>query len=141
MDRCGREHLTQRDATRVGDGIYGDQPPASGKLEGRRRVEVTDPHDPARTIADIDHIENGVLWEEKSATTAGNIDTWIGKHLDGKVNSYLDARQYLPGYEQAPIGFRFTTPGADPAFKTAVEDAVARLRAADPDVNIKLEWK
>ncbi|HEY8372661.1 MAG TPA: hypothetical protein VIL00_07955 [Pseudonocardiaceae bacterium] len=116
------------------------QSQGSVNLEGKRELVVDDPKDPGRTITDIDHIENGVLWEEKSAVTAADINKWISKHIYKKFNSYLDARQYIPGYEQAPIGFRFTNPGADPAFKAAVESAVAKLRADNPGVKIIVEW-
>ncbi|GAA2608220.1 hypothetical protein SMC26_29165 [Actinomadura fulvescens] len=110
------------------------------RLEGRRDYVVDDPDVPGRTITDIDHIEKGVLWEEKSATNAGDINRWVAKHIDKKFSSYLDARQHLSGYEKAPIGFRFTSSGADPAFRAAVESAVARLRAAHPGEKILLEW-
>lgn len=106
-------------------------------LEGLRDYVVDDPADPGRTITDVDH---KTLWEEKSAMTAGDINKWVAKHIDKKFGSYLDARQYMPGYEQAPIGFRFTRAGATPEFRGAVEDAVNRLRASHPDVTIRLEW-
>lgn len=112
----------------------------STRLEGERDYVVDDPADPGRTITDIDHIEKGVLWEEKSATDAQNIDAWVSKHVDGKFARYLEARQHVTGYENAPIGFRFTSPGATPAFRAAVENAVANLRAANPGVRILLEW-
>lgn len=80
------------------------------------------------------------MWEEKSATTAGDINKWVAKHIDKKFSSYLDARQYIPGYEQAPIGFRFTRAGATPEFRAAVEDAINRLRESHHDVTIRLEW-
>ncbi|WP_149261558.1 hypothetical protein [Actinomadura sp. K4S16] len=109
-------------------------------LEGQRDYVVDDPAVPGRTITDIDRIQDGVLWEEKSATNAGDIGRWVAKHIDKKFSSYLDARQYMVGYEQAPIGFYFTTPDADPAFRSEVESAVERLRLAYPSEQILLEW-
>jgi hypothetical protein len=101
---------------------------------------VNDPDVVGRTITDIDNVERGVLWEEKSATTAQNIDNWVSKHIDRKFRAYLEARQHLAGYEDAPIGFRFTRPGADPTFKSKVENALDVLRRAHPDVDIRLDW-
>jgi hypothetical protein len=114
--------------------------PETSSLEGKRDYVVDDPADPSRTITDIDRIEDGALWEEKSATSAVNIDKWVAKHIDKKFDSYLEARQHLPGYEEAPIGFKFTEPAADPEFRSAVEDAVDGLRKSHPDVTIRLEW-
>jgi hypothetical protein len=111
-----------------------------GRLEGRTEIMVNDPAVVGRTITDIDRVEGGVLWEEKSATTAQNIDNWVRKHVDRKFQAYLEARQHLEGYEDAPIGFRFTKPGAAPDFKAAVEKALGDLRNANPDVDIRLDW-
>ncbi|MGI5207880.1 hypothetical protein ACQEU6_40690 [Spirillospora sp. CA-108201] len=116
---------------------------AAGKptrLEGQRDYVVDDPAVPGRTITDIDRIQGGVLWEEKSATHASDVGRWVAKHIDKKFSSYLDARQYIVGYEQAPIGFHFTSPGADPVFRSEVESAVERLRQAYPTEQILLEW-
>jgi hypothetical protein len=46
------------------------------------------------------------LWEEKTATGQDprmNVQSWVQKNLAGKLDSYLRARQYLPGYEAHPI--------------------------------------
>jgi hypothetical protein len=40
-------------------------------------------------------------------------------YVVGKLNSYTRARQYLTGYENAPLGLDFTQPGATPEFKAA----------------------
>jgi len=53
-----------------------------------------------------------------------------------KFNAYLEARQYLRGYENARIGFDFTNPGMDPPLRSAIEQAIADLRRAHPDVEI-----
>src|SRR5262245_15771406 len=54
--------------------------PQSGPLEGARGVEVRDPVT-GRLITDIDLVENGVLWEEKSAVFATDIAKWVRKHI------------------------------------------------------------
>ncbi|GEM34269.1 hypothetical protein NN3_52760 [Nocardia neocaledoniensis NBRC 108232] len=72
--------------------------------DGDREVQIDDPNDTSRTITDIDEVKNGVLWEEKSATNAADVDKWIAKQVEKKLGSYIDARQYIDGYEQAPIG-------------------------------------
>lgn len=108
-----------------GDGTGEGAASKPTRLEGRRDYVVD---------------EDGVLWEEKSATNAGDIGRWVAKHIDKKFSSYLDARQYMVDYEQAPIGFRFTSPGADPSFRYEVESAVERLRQANPNEQIMLEW-
>ncbi|TML21063.1 MAG: hypothetical protein E6G35_17990 [Actinobacteria bacterium] len=115
--------------------------PPTGSLEGERDFVVDDPNVPGRTITDIDHIEGNTLWEEKSATRAGNIQDWVNKHIIRKFNSYLDARQYLPAfYHNARIGFRFTSPGMDPTLRSAIDSAVAQLRQAHPNVEIVTEF-
>ncbi|MCU1646871.1 MAG: hypothetical protein JWN03_7146 [Nocardia sp.] len=108
--------------------------------EGNSEVQIDQPDNLSRTITDIDRVKDGVLWEEKSATDAGNVSKWVDKQVDKKLESYIDARQYINGYEDAPIGLRFTTPGADPSFKTAVENAVADLRSKHPGVTILVQW-
>jgi hypothetical protein len=122
------------------DGEGTTEQPENNGLEGKRDYIVDDPTDPGRTITDIDRIESDTLWEEKSATSASDIDKWVTKHIDKKFQSYLDARQHMPGYEQAPIGFRFTEPVTDPEFQSAVEAAVDGLRTSHPNVAIYLEW-
>lgn len=109
-------------------------------LEGARDHVVDDPKDSGRTITDIDHVQDGVLWEEKSAINATNVDRWTAKHIDKKFDAYLEARQNLPGCEEAPIGFRFVEPNPDPEFKLAVEQSINKLKESYPDVKICLEW-
>jgi hypothetical protein len=50
----------------------GGNAPQSGSLEGMRGVEVRDPAT-GNLITDIDVVENGVLWEEKSAVFATDV--------------------------------------------------------------------
>ncbi|MER6971125.1 putative T7SS-secreted protein [Nocardioides sp. NPDC000445] len=111
-----------------------------GCLEGKTDHQVMDPTNPERTITDIDRIENGVLWEEKSATKAMDPDKWIDKHVNGKFERYMEARQHMPGYDNAPIGFDFTSPGMDPGFRAGVESAIEALRQANPGVDIRVRF-
>lgn len=108
--------------------------------EGDNDVVIDEPGNLSRTITDIDAVENGVLWEEKSATDAGNVPKWVDKHVTRKLESYLEAQQYIAGHETSPIGLRFTEAGADPQFKAAVEKAVDDLRTKHPNAEIHLEW-
>jgi hypothetical protein len=111
-----------------------------GALEGSTDLQVFDPADPGRVITDIDRIENQTLWEEKSATWATDERAWIQKQVVDKFNRYLEARSYLPGYEDAPIGFDFTSPGVNPGFKAGIEKAISELRQANPEVTILVRW-
>ena len=112
---------------------------SAGSFEGSRSLEVTDPAT-GNTITDIDSITDGVRWEEKSALFANNIESWISKHITSKFNSYMEARKLLPGYENAPIGFKFSGKPVDQAFQNAIVEAIESLRAANPGVDIRLEW-
>lgn len=104
-------------------------------------VKIEDPNDMSRTITDIDKVDNGVLWEEKSAINGGqDQDRWIDKQVSTKLDRYVDARQYIAGADNAPIGIEFTTPGADPAFRAAVEQAVADARTRHPGVTFLVKW-
>jgi hypothetical protein len=114
-------------------------PPQPGPLEGVRGVEVRDPAT-GNQITDIDVVENGVLWEEKSAAFATDIAKWVSKHITRKFASYMKARQHLPGYQNAPIGFRFPGKSTDPALGQAIIDEVDSLRRANPGVDIRLKW-
>ncbi len=103
-------------------------------------MQIDNPNDTSKTITDIDEVKNGVLWEEKSATNAADVEKWVAKQVEKKLGSYIEARQYIDGYEQAPIGLRFTTPGVDPGFRAQVEAAVEKMRADNPGVQILVEW-
>ncbi|MEU3430489.1 polymorphic toxin-type HINT domain-containing protein [Streptomyces gardneri] len=111
--------------------------PACGLLEGERDYDVYHPETGNR-ITDIDHVGEGVLWEEKSALYGD--DAWITKQIDGKLKKYIEARQYMSGYENAPIGFRLTNPSIDPRFRSALESHIDRLRRENPGVDIRLEF-
>ena len=114
--------------------------PGPGRLEGEKEYAVRDPADPGRTITDIDDIKDGVLWEEKSATWAGDNQKWANKQVRDKLTAYLEARQHLAGYENAPIGIRMTEPNVDPALRSAIETTVDQFRAANPGVDVRLEF-
>jgi hypothetical protein len=112
-----------------------------GNLEDKKDYSVADPSDPGRTITDIDDVKDGVLWEEKSATFAGDVQKWVDKQVTAKLEKYLEARQHLSGYEQAPIGLRMTEPNVDPSLRSAIENAVDQFRRAHPGVDVRLEFK
>jgi uncharacterized protein YukE len=112
-------------------------------VDGDTRYRVFDPNDPDRPLTDIDSIEDGALVEDKSATGQHpdmNIPEWIEENVTTKLYKYDAARQYLPGYENAPIKLVFTEPGATPQFQTAVEEAVSDWQAANPGVQVSVEW-
>lgn len=108
--------------------------------DGATEIQTDEPGDLGTTITDIDHIENRVLWEEKSATSAGNPEQWVNKQFVNKMEKYIEFQQYIVGLENAPIGIRFINPGADPVLKAAVEQAAAELRAKHPGVTILIDW-
>lgn len=103
-------------------------------------VPIDEPGNTGRTITDIDRPQDGVLWEQKSAVNAGDVNRWVNKHITDKIEAYIEARQHIAGYEHAPVGVEFTRAGADPAFRAAVEKAVADLRIKHPDVTILVKW-
>jgi hypothetical protein len=116
-----------------------------GPLEGHKEVKVFDPAVPnnGRMITDIDHVEGGVLWEEKTATGAGDVSVWVDKQVTKKLESYLEARSVSPelsGYRDAPIGLRMTTPGVEVPLREAIENAVSSFRNAHPGVTVYLEF-
>jgi len=78
-----------------------------------------------------------VLWEEKTAVFAIDVDAWIARHITRKFALYLEMRQYLPGHENAAIGFHFSAIPLD-ELKSAVEAAVEALRRQNPGVTIHL---
>ena len=53
-----------------------------------------------------------------------------------KFYRYVEARQYLPGYENAPIGFDFTSPNMDPAFRAQIGSAIEGLLEVNPGIQI-----
>lgn len=111
--------------------------------EGDTNYVVDNPNDWSDTITDIDRIEDGTLWEEKTAT--GNdprlhVQKWIAKHVFKKLDAYVRARPHMPGFEDAPIGLSFTEPGATPQFRSAVESGIAEWLTKNPDVEVKVRW-
>ena len=82
---------------------------ASGPLEGAREYGVYDKN--GDLITDIDHIENNILWEEKTAVNAPDIAKWVDVNITQKFDAYLRARLRIdPWYANASIGFRFLYP-------------------------------
>jgi hypothetical protein len=111
--------------------------------EGDTNYVVDNPADLSDTITDIDRVENGTLWEEKTATGQDprmDPQKWCQKNVTKKLDSYFRARPYLQGYENAPMGLDFTEPGATPEFKAAVEQAVNDWKAAHPGVDVSVRW-
>jgi len=112
-------------------------------VEGDTNYVVDNPDDISDTVTDIDQVKDGTLWEEKTATGQNpNMDTqaWVNKHVVTKLSSYVRARQYLPGWENAPLGLDFTEPGATPEFKAAVEQAVEQFKTNNPGVQVTVRW-
>lgn len=105
-------------------------------LDGAVDHDVYDP-DTGDRITDIDRILDGILWEEKAAIYGD--DGWISKHVDKKLANYLKARELLPGYENAPIGFRFTKSGMDSRFRAALEQRFEQLRRDHPNLDLRSE--
>ncbi|MEU8656046.1 polymorphic toxin-type HINT domain-containing protein [Actinoplanes philippinensis] len=98
---------------------------AGGCLEGRENYVVRDPVT-GEDITDIDRFENGVLWEYKDGIPWHGDEDWMIEHIDGKFAAYLRARAQLPGYENAPIGFRFPNRLIDARTREVIK---ARLEA------------
>ncbi|GAA0964262.1 Hint domain-containing protein [Actinocorallia libanotica] len=111
--------------------------PGCGPLEGEEEYDVYDPVTKNR-ITDIDKIENGVLWELKSVLYGD--EQWLDKQVTKKLDKYLKAREHIEGYENAPIGFRFTSDRMDPRFRTALENHFDRLRRENPGLDLRLEF-
>lgn len=111
--------------------------------DGDREYIVDDPAVPGRTITDVDHIDGGTLWEEKTATGQDprmDTNSWISKNILRKLDSYVQARPYLTGYEDAPLGIDFTKSGSTPEFRTAVENAVKDWEAKNPGIPVTVRW-
>jgi hypothetical protein len=71
----------------------------------------------------------------KEAVFASDVSQWVDKQITKKFNSYLEARKNLVGYENAPIGFKFTAgKPVDPALESAISTEIQRLRKANPEI-------
>ncbi|WP_018565597.1 hypothetical protein [Streptomyces sp. PsTaAH-124] len=111
--------------------------------EGDTNYIVDNPENWADTITDIDRIDGGILWEEKTATGRDprvNVNKWIAKHVFKKLDSYVRARHCMSGYEGAPLGLDFTEPGATSEFRAAVESGVAEWVTRNPGVDVRVRW-
>ncbi|MEU8240647.1 LamG-like jellyroll fold domain-containing protein [Actinoplanes missouriensis] len=94
-------------------------------------------------IVDIDRLQNGILWEEKTALgqmSQQAMEDWVQKQVVKKLGRYIIARPYIAGYEKAPIGLRFTEAGVSPALKRMVEEKIRYMRSLHPDADFRLEW-
>lgn len=149
-EAAGPDRVYMSSSSDSGGGGGGATNPADGMsnrvrppVEGDTNYVVDNPSDLSQTITDIDRVEGGTLWEEKTATGQDprtNIPNWVTKNVTGKLNSYLTARQYMPGYENAPLGMDFTQSGATPEFRAAVQQAVDDWQAAHPGVPVTVRW-
>lgn len=135
----GREPLDQDSNEQLDEGPISnlDRPPRSGDTE----YLVVDPSDTGTTITDIDRVEDGVLWEEKTAQNSLDNDRWVDKHINQKFDRYVKSRAHLEGYEDAAIGFDFKRGDVDPQFRSDVETAIATLRDNNKGIDIRLRWK
>ncbi|HTW01395.1 MAG TPA: hypothetical protein VMF87_13940 [Streptosporangiaceae bacterium] len=144
--------IAQPGTTGSGLGFGSDGQPASDNavnnyirppVEGDTNYQVFDPNDKGVTITDIDKISDGKLVEEKSATGQDprmDIPSWVQQNVTGKLDSYYQAREYMPGYANAPFEIEFTQPGATPQFQQAVEQAAAQWQAAHPGTPVTIQW-
>jgi hypothetical protein len=113
-------------------------PGPNGTLEGKKMHEVRDPRT-GQIITDIDHIFDGILWEEKTAIGAQDPDVWAQGAYE-QLERYIQARRELPEYSNAPIGLRLTRTGVEPALRNAIEAAVERFRRDHPGVDVRVEY-
>ncbi|MFH8586500.1 hypothetical protein ACH4GP_19180 [Streptomyces celluloflavus] len=109
--------------------------------EGDTDQVIDLPSDVSRTITDIDRIKDGVLWEEKTAVSDRiDIPKWVDKQVELKIRKYIEARKYISGYENAPIGLMFTDSAVVKSLRAPVEQRIRELRAEFPGVDIRLSW-
>ena len=111
-------------------------------VEGDTNYQVFDPNDKGITITDIDKVNNGTLIEEKSftgANTQAQNEAWVQRQIVPKLDKYVEARQYMPGYENAPLGVDLTE-GANPQLQQAVTQAVDNWKQAHPGVPVTVQW-
>jgi hypothetical protein len=111
-------------------------------VEGDTNYQVFDPYDKGTTITDIDKVSGGTLVEEKSftgASTQAQNEAWVQRQIIPKLDRYVEARQYMPGYENAPLGVDLTD-GANPQLQQAVTQAVDNWKQANPGVPVTVQW-
>jgi uncharacterized protein RhaS with RHS repeats len=112
-------------------------------VDGDTNYVVDDPNDWSKTITDVDRVEGDTLWEEKQATGQDpriNTERWVEKHVFKKLDSYVEARSHLEGWQNAKLGMDFTTPGATPEFKAAVDQAIGQWKTNNPGVEVQVRW-
>ncbi|MCX4748851.1 hypothetical protein OG455_25610 [Kitasatospora sp. NBC_01287] len=146
-DAAGQDRVNMSSDGGGGGGGGDSTEPLSNRLrppqEGDTNYVVDNPNDLSDTITDIDRVQDGRLWEEKTATGQDprmDPQKWVDKNVVKKLDSYVRARPYMPGYEDAPMGLDFTEPGATPQFKATVEQAVNDWKAAHPGVDVEVQW-
>jgi hypothetical protein len=83
---------------------------------------------------------NDILHDAAGPDPRMDAAKWVQKNVAGKLDSYVRARAYLPGYENASLGLDFTQPGATSEFKATVEEAVEQWKAANPGVPVTVRW-
>jgi hypothetical protein len=73
---------------------------------------VDNPDDLSETVTDIDKVDGGTLWEEKTATRQDprmDIQGWIQDKVVGKLDSYVRARQYLASNPGVDVTVRWAS--------------------------------
>ncbi|MER6016027.1 hypothetical protein [Streptomyces bluensis] len=86
-------------------------------------------------------MEGDTLWEEKQATGQDpriNTERWVEKHVFKKLDSYVEDRSHLEGWQNAELGMDFTTRGATPEFKAPVEQTIGPWKANNPGVEVRV---
>ncbi|MFQ6196950.1 hypothetical protein [Streptomyces sp. NPDC000405] len=140
-------HALPHDGGHAGTGTASGEDGLSNRVrpprEGDTNYIVDDLDNLSDTITDIDHIRDGTLWEEKTATGQDprvDVQKWIKKHVFKKLNSYVRARTHMVGYEQAPLGLDFVQAGATSEFRAAVESGIKEWMISNPGVEVKVRW-
>jgi len=109
----------------------------TGCYEGQTEVPAFG--DDGKLITKIDLIENDILWENKGLDNEPPIPSkWAEKIFD-KVWKMEDARLHLPGYENAPMGFRFGKPPSSD-MREAITATLSDIKGWRPDLDIRVEW-
>jgi uncharacterized protein YukE len=141
--------IAQPGTTGNGVGFGPDEHPAPGDnvnnyvrppVPGDTNYQVFDPNDKGITITDIDSVRPNELVENKSFTgfnTPSQNEAWVQNQIVPKLDKYYLARQYLPGYENAPIGINFEQ-GTNQQLQNAAQQAVTSWEQAHPGVRVTI---
>ena len=118
-------------------------PGPGGSLEGRTEYAFKDPAT-GQFISDVDRIEGGVLWEDKTAPGAQDAKAWAQSQVYDKLQKYVRGQavsKELAEYREAPIGLRLDAPiDIEPELRDAVEEVIARFQRENPDVDVRVEY-